>query len=83
MTSRPIAYQGVSIVSKDIECIKEYHGASSVSRSKGYQEVSNVYQVYQRVSGVYQMYQVHQMYMSNEDIYGCSHDISKEFDSWS
>ena len=27
-------------------------GASSVSRSKGYQEVSNVYQVYQRVLGV-------------------------------
>ena len=45
-------YQGVSGVSNGIECIKEYHGASSVSRSKCYQEVSNVYWVYQRVSSV-------------------------------
>ena len=39
-------YQGVSSVSNGIECTKEYHGALSVSKSKGYQEVSNVYQVY-------------------------------------
>ena len=59
-------YQGVSGVSKRIqyikeyyglciECIKEYHGSLSVSRSKSFQEVSNIYQVYQlcqRILGV-------------------------------
>ena len=28
---------------KGIKCIKNNHGATSVSRSKSYQEVSNVY----------------------------------------
>ena len=55
-------YQVVSNVSNDIECIKEYHGTSSVSRSKDYQEVSNIYKVYQ----IYLI--VYQMYTSNEDI---------------
>ena len=45
-------YQGVLGVLKGIEYIKEYHCSSNVSRSKGYQEVPNVYQMYQGVSGV-------------------------------
>ena len=44
-------YQDVSNISRSIECIKEYYGASIVSRSKG-EEVSNIYKVYQGVSYV-------------------------------
>ena len=43
-------YKGVSGVSNGIRCIKKYHG--SVYQTKGYQQVSNEYQVYQGVSGI-------------------------------
>ena len=45
-------YQCVPSVSKSIKGIKEFHDASSVSRSKGYQEVSNICQGYQEILGI-------------------------------